>query len=284
MADLHTLTANDPASHDDWLHVLTAYVTYQAVLAYRIAHEILRLPAAEARTVARCISERAKVDSGVEIHPAARIGPRLVVDHGMGTVIGETTVIGADCYLLQGVVLGATGISGNLATKRHPTLGDRVQVGGFARILGPVTIGDDVLVGCHTLIRQDVPAGSRVTTLHQYQIVSGPGALSIDDVELVDRGRLRLRGLNLDAPGLTVDLLGPDHEPLDRMAATVLHREHGQLVVGIDPPFDTGRGASFVRVAEPAGSSISVSVPFARAGCTLRGRAVAEPNDSEITA
>jgi serine O-acetyltransferase len=280
VADLHCLTDNDPAGQGDWRHVLAAYVTYQAVLAYRIAHTIAGVGGAEARTLARCLSERAKVDTGVEIHPHARIGPRLVVDHGMGTVIGETAVIGADCYLLQGVVLGATGICGNLAKKRHPTLGDRVQVGGFARILGPVEIGDDVVIGCHTLVRQDVPAGSRVTMLHQYQIVSGSSGMSVDDVELIDHGRLRLRGMNLDTPGLTVQLLGPDHESLGQVTTAVRHLASEQLVLDIEPPVDGSRTTSYVRLADATGASITVSVPFVRTNSASRARPPANPAPS----
>lgn len=269
VADLHALTDNDPATHGDWQHVLGAYLCFRAVLAYRVAHAITLIPGAEARTLARCISERAKVDTGVEIHPQAHIGPRLVIDHGIGTVIGETATIGADCYLLQGVVLGATGISGNSCKKRHPTLGDRVEVGGFARILGPVTIGDDVLIGCHTLVRYDIPSGSRVATLHQYQVVSGSSDFSISDIDFIDDQALRLRGVNLDAPRLAVELLGADHEPLAR-AMPVLHRAHGQLVVGVEPP----PGACYVRVCSPCGASITASMPHARA---RRSRATRAP-------
>ena len=83
-----------------------------------------------------------------------------MLDHAVGTVIGETCVIGDDAYILGGVTLGAAGIANNPATARHPRLGDRVQVGAFARILGRVTIGDDVFIGPHCTITQDVPANT----------------------------------------------------------------------------------------------------------------------------
>jgi serine O-acetyltransferase len=260
VADLHALTENDPATLGDWQHVLASYLCYRAVLAYRVAHAISLIPDQEARTLARCISERAKVDTGVEIHPNARIGQRLVIDHGIGTVIGETAVIGADCYLLQGVVLGATGISGNIPSKRHPTLGDRVEVGGFARILGPVNVGDDVVIGCHTLVRQDIPAGSRVTALHQYQIVSGIAEFAVDDIELTEPG-LRLRGRNLDQPGLAIQLLGPEHEPLPGFEPVAVQRAYDRIVLDWKPP----ERACYLRVSAPCGASITASIPHARA-------------------
>ncbi|MBO9522477.1 MAG: serine acetyltransferase [Nocardioidaceae bacterium] len=167
-ADLDALVQRDPASHRDWRYVLSSYGGLEALLAHRLAHAIwssapapLGTPGPE-HVLARQISEHAKVRTGVEIHPAARIGPGFVVDHGYGTVIGETTTIGADCYVLQGVVLGATGIADNRPGQRHPTLGDRVEVGAFARVLGPVRVGDGAFIGAMSLVLDDVPAGTRV--------------------------------------------------------------------------------------------------------------------------
>jgi serine O-acetyltransferase len=169
LGDLFALVHRDPASQGSWEYVLESYACFHAVLAHRVGHDLLTAAEGSAhrrRTLARTISETAKVRTGVEIHPGATIGPRFVVDHGMGTVIGEDTTIGADCYVLQGVVLGARGIADNAPGRRHPTLGDRVQVGGFARVLGPVTVGDDVIIGGHALICADVPAGAHVAVRH----------------------------------------------------------------------------------------------------------------------
>lgn len=183
--DLRALVRRDPAAGSS-AEVLSAYRCFHAVLAHRIAHAVLRghhdlglrLPK-EPRIVARQISEQARVETGVELHPGASIGRRFVVDHGTGTVVGETVRIGSDCYLLQGVVLGATRIADNSVGHRHPTLGDRVEVGSFARILGRVTVGDDVVIGCHALVRSDVPPGARVSVLRETQIVRTANELDV---------------------------------------------------------------------------------------------------------
>lgn len=177
VGDLLAMATRDPACGGEWREVIEAYLCYRAVLGYRIGHLLLRCTSADecrrlqARIAARQLSERVKVETGVEIHPAARIGARFVVDHGVGTVIGETTLIGDDCYVLHGVVFGSTRIADNLSGRRHPTLGSRVSVGAFARVLGPISVGDDVVIGSHALVTQDVPSGSRLRVVHQTEIV-----------------------------------------------------------------------------------------------------------------
>ncbi|MFD6447850.1 serine O-acetyltransferase EpsC, partial [Promicromonospora sp. NPDC060204] len=95
--------------------------------------------------------------TGVEIHPGARLGRRLFIDHGMGVVIGETTVVGDDVMLYHGVTLGGRSLNRG---KRHPTLGDRVTVGAGAKVLGPVWVGDDAQIGANAVVVKDVPAGA----------------------------------------------------------------------------------------------------------------------------
>ena len=143
---------------------------------YRLAHAIDaradRAQDCEAIALyASMISSRGKVLSGAELHHKCRIGKRFVLDHGIGTVLGESSSIGDDCYLLGGVTLGARGIANNPKGKRHPSIGNRVQVGAFSRIFGAVSIGDDVFIGPHCTITEDIPAGSRVTLRTSVQIV-----------------------------------------------------------------------------------------------------------------
>lgn len=175
--DLHALASRDPSAHGSWRYVLRSYTSFHAVLSYRLAHALLTTAAGMSRrtaphveATARSISEQAKVNTGVEIHPAARIGRRFVLDHATGTVIGETTVIGDDCYLLQGVILGALGIACNPTGKRHPTIGSRVEIGAFVRALGAIQIGDDVKIAPASVVCHDVPTGSRIRVITQYQI------------------------------------------------------------------------------------------------------------------
>lgn len=197
--DLLALCRRDPAAGHP-AEVLASYHSFTAVSAFRLAHAIWLSGEPEdqaSRAVARLLSEKAKVASGVEIHPAAQIGRRFVVDHGTGTVIGETATIGTDCYLLQGVVLGAVGIADNAAGRRHPSVGNRVEIGAFARILGPVQVGDDCRIDPHTVITTDVPTGYRVRLVTQTQVIGTETTEIVTGVQLC-AGRLIIWGANLE--------------------------------------------------------------------------------------
>ena len=166
----------DPAAHGDPRLVVEAYSSFLCVLHYRLAHAILNgeTHASARKRAARWLADQGKVISGVDIHPAAKIGRRLILDHAVGTVIGETCEIGDDCYLLGGVVLGARGIAHNARGPRHPRIGHRVQIGAFARILGPVSVGDDVFVSPHCVVTADVPAQALVSIANQIQVCRTP--------------------------------------------------------------------------------------------------------------
>ncbi len=264
VGDLFALVERDPASMNSWEYVLASYACFQAVLAYRVAHAVLTAPAGESwpfLILARQISEAAKVRTGVEIHPAATIGPRFVIDHGIGTVIGEDVTIGADCYILQGVVLGALGIADNVSGRRHPRLGDKVQVGGFARVLGPITVGDGVTIGSHALVRTDVPAGGQVAVLHQYQMTAGPRPITVYGVEGLGEYRFRLHGNDLDRPGLDVQLLGPMQVPLASGDWSVVQGNSKYLTVQISPRARGLRSFAHIRVRH-GGSEVTVGIPL----------------------
>lgn len=108
------------------------------------------------------IFQRGKLKSGAEIHFKAKIGKRFILDHGYGTVFGDTTVIGNDCYILGGVTLGATGISRNSKAPRHPIVGNNVQVGCFSKVLGRINIGDNVFIGAGCTVTKDIPPNCRI--------------------------------------------------------------------------------------------------------------------------
>lgn len=177
-ADAQAFAAKDPASFRDPAAIVQNYTSFKAVLHYRLAsaiavHEDLDQGLFGGWTAyAALISSRGKLLSGAELHHRCRIGQRFILDHGVGTVIGETTEVGDDCYFLGGVTLGSLGISGNPEGKRHPTVGHRVQVGAFARLLGPISIGDDVIVGPHCTITSDIPPRSKVTLKSSLQVVA----------------------------------------------------------------------------------------------------------------
>jgi serine O-acetyltransferase len=233
--DLNALAALDPAARGSWRYVLESYAAYRATLTHRLAHAVhqsAELPrglseSTELRTLARAMSEHAKVTTGVEVHPAARIGRRFVLDHAVGVVIGETAVIGDDCYVLQGVVLGASGIAGNGISKRHPTLGDRVQVGAFARILGPVTIGSGSCISPHALIVNDVPEESRVRIVNQCQVGSAGARCFIFGVVPEGSGAFVVHGSGLD--DAAVDFIDADGIPVPHLKVDIESRTRRRI-------------------------------------------------------
>lgn len=176
MDDVVAFAAKDPAAHGDPVLIAQTYTSFKAVLHYRIAHALIVAAGTSSdmhdlKLHAAIIANRGKLLSGAEIHPSCRIGKRFVLDHGFGTVIGETAELGDDCYVLGGVTLGAAGISANPSMKRHPTIGNRVQIGAFARIFGTASVGDDVFIGPHCVIKEDVPADSIVTLKTECQVM-----------------------------------------------------------------------------------------------------------------
>ena len=151
--DVKAVRERDPAAKSD-AEVLLLYSGMHALLAYRVSHFLhekkLYLPA-------RAVSQIARFATGIEIHPGAKIGKGLVIDHGMGVVIGETAEIGDNCTLYQGVTLGGTGKD---VGKRHPTLGNNVLVGAGAKVLGPFKIGDGSKIAANAVVLEEIPENS----------------------------------------------------------------------------------------------------------------------------
>ena len=145
----------DPAALNAFEIILT-YSGIHAVINHRIAHWLSKK---KIPFFPRWISQLSKFLTGIEIHPSARIGRRLFIDHGMGVVIGETTIVGDNCLLYQGVTLGGTGKERG---KRHPTLGNNVIVSAGAKILGSITVGNDVVIGAGAVVIHPVPDGCTV--------------------------------------------------------------------------------------------------------------------------
>ena len=148
--DVKATRERDPAARSD-MEVLLLYPGVHALLAYRLAHS---LHEKEHYFAARAISQTARCITGIEIHPAAKIGKGLMIDHGMGVVIGETAEIGDNCTLYQGVTLGGTGKD---VGKRHPTLGNNVMVGSGAKVLGPFKIGDNTKIASNAVVLNEIP-------------------------------------------------------------------------------------------------------------------------------
>ena len=153
MDDVAAVRERDPAARSD-IEVMLLYSGIHAMLAYRVAH---KLYINEKFLPARAVSQLARFLTGIEIHPGAEIGKRLMIDHGSGVVIGETCIIGDDCTIYQGVTLGGTGKD---TGKRHPTLGNNVMVGAGAKVLGPFKIGDGAKIAAGAVVLKEIPAGA----------------------------------------------------------------------------------------------------------------------------
>jgi len=153
--DVNEVFARDPAARSR-LEVMFCYPGLHALWLHRLAHFLWRH---RFRLLSRFLSHLNRFLTGVEIHPGARIGRRFFLDHGMGVVIGETSEIGDDVLMYQGVVLGGTSLE---KKKRHPTIGNSVVIGAAAIVLGPVTIGDGARIGANSVVVDSVPAGATV--------------------------------------------------------------------------------------------------------------------------
>ena len=154
--DIASIIKRDPAARNAW-EVLTCYPGLHAIVMHRWANWCWRHGL---KWSGRFISHVARGLTGIEIHPAARLGRRVFIDHGMGVVIGETAEIGDDVLIYHGVTLGGTGKDRG---KRHPTIGNNVFIGSGAKILGPITVGDNARIGANSAVLKNVPAGATVT-------------------------------------------------------------------------------------------------------------------------
>ena len=149
-SDINTILERDPAARSFW-EVLFLYPGFKAIMRHRIAH---KLHQKGYYFLADRISKTTRKKYGIEIHPAAKIGSGVFIDHGMGVVIGETAVVGDNCTIYQGVTLGGTG---KHKGKRHPTIGNNVLIGCGAKVLGPFTVGDNSKIAANAVVLQEVP-------------------------------------------------------------------------------------------------------------------------------
>ena len=169
--EIRAVFEHDPAA-TNFLEVLLTYSGLHAIIFYRIAHAMRKMGIP---FFPRWLSQVGKFFTGIEIHPGAEIGECFFIDHGMGVVIGETTIIGNNVLLYQGVTLGGTGLQKG---KRHPTLGSNIVVGAGAKILGNILIGDNSYVGANAVVIKDIPPNSTV--------VGVPGRITKQDGKKMD--------------------------------------------------------------------------------------------------
>ena len=206
--DIAAVLESDPAARS-WFVVVTCYPGLHAVWAHRINHWLWEH---EWCTLARLSSQFARWITGTEIHPGAQIGRRLFIDHGMGVVIGETTIIGDDVTLYQGVTLGGTGKEHG---KRHPTLRNHVIVGSGARILGNITIGENVRVGAGSVVLNNVPDNSTIVGVPGHIVLrDGKRVVITDPKEIRDPLSEVLIALAREVKELRQKLGEHIHEPM----------------------------------------------------------------------
>ena len=153
--DAKNILEKDPAV-TNILYVILLYQGFHVLIFHKIAHFLYEY---KLYFLARLVSQFARFITGIEIHPGAKIGKRLFIDHGMGIVIGETATIGNDCTIYHGVTLGGTGKE---KKKRHPDIGDNVMIGCGAKVLGPIKIGDNVKIGANAVVLKDIEKNTTV--------------------------------------------------------------------------------------------------------------------------
>jgi serine O-acetyltransferase len=186
--DIRVIFERDPAARSIW-EVILCYPGFHALLIHRVAHWLYRHGFV---LLARLVSQFSRFLTGIEIHPGAKIGQGFFIDHGMGVVIGETSEIGDNVTLYQGVTLGGTGKEKG---KRHPTIGNNVVIGAGAKVLGSITVGNDVKIGAGSVVNRSVPPDSTV--------VGVPGRIVVHKGVSIDAQDLR----HGDLPDPVTDML-----------------------------------------------------------------------------
>lgn len=200
---IKSVLRRDPAARSI-AEILLCYPGVHVVFVHRASHFLWQI---RLRLLARILSQTMRWLTGIEIHPGARIGKRLFIDHGMGVVIGETAEIGDDCTLYHGVTLGGTTWR---AEKRHPTLGNNVVVGAGAKVLGPIAIGDDARIGSNSVVVKDVPPGATVVGI--------PGRIVVPRDHKQDKKREQIAAkIGFDAYGQREHMPDPVAHAVDQM-------------------------------------------------------------------
>ena len=215
--DLSAIVERDPAASSR-LVAIFLYPSFQVMIAYRISHCLWHIGL---HFIARLIMQIARVLTGIEIHPAAKIGPGFFVDHGMGTVIGQTAEIGRDVTLYHDVTLGgvmpAIDAEKQRYAKRHPTLGDNVIVGAGAQILGPITVSRCARVGGNSVVTRDVPEGATVVGVPARE-------MSKTDAKFADGSRFMPYAVHL----------GLDFDPRERTIRALVDEVQSQRILLTD--------------------------------------------------
>ncbi len=198
LSDARNMASKDPAAKST-LEVILLYSGFHALIWHRMAHWCYQH---RIFFLARFISQTGRFFTGIEVHPGAKIGSNLFIDHGMGIVIGETAEIGDNCTIYHGVTLGGTGKDKG---KRHPTIGNNVLIGAGAKVLGPFSIGDNAMVGANSVVLKEIPPNSTVTGIPGHivkQKTNRIPSLDLDQVHIPDPVMQELCRINDNIEGL----------------------------------------------------------------------------------
>ena len=251
--DIQCVYERDPSARNTF-EILTSYPGVIAVLIHRMNHRIWNL---ELKWVARWFSTFVRWVTGVEIHPAAVIGRRFFIDHGMGVVIGETTQIGDDCTLYHGVTLGGTSWDKG---KRHPTLQDNVVVGAGAKILGPITLHEGARVGSNSVVVKDIPSGATVVGI--------PGRIIQRKRSINPQVKEFARKIGFDAYGASTEM--PD--PVANAINCILDHVHAM---------DSQMEQMCDAIKQIGGEVEGVDLPEMNVSCSIRKQSCDVDCDSE---
>ena len=234
-SDIKIIRERDPAARG-WLEIICCYPGFQALSIHRASHWLWRskLPV---KLVARLLSQACRILTGIEIHPGARIGKSVFIDHGMGVVIGETAEIGDRCLLYQGVTLGGTGKESG---KRHPTLSENVVVGAGAKVLGAINVGENTRIGAGSVVVKDVhenctvvgvpgrivqQKGAKVDPLEHSALPDAEAKIIKNLMDRIDHLEQKLARVQNNTKSIEKYLGKPEEQTKDGMAQNLLDKE-----------------------------------------------------------
>ncbi|MGK7888160.1 MAG: serine O-acetyltransferase [Leptolyngbyaceae cyanobacterium] len=272
IADFKIIFDRDPAARN-WLEVLLCYPGLQAIALHRLAHLLyqLHLP-----LIPRLISHTSRFITGIEIHPGAKLGKGVCIDHGMGIVIGETAVLGDYCLIYQGVTLGGTGKE---TGKRHPTLGNNVVVGAGAKVLGNLQIGHNVRVGAGSVVLRDVPSDCTVVGIPGRIVYrSGERVDPLDHGQLPDSQAQVIRALldRIEQLEQKVETLGNQSDQSVTAAGRSLPSYLERLITSSYP---TQQDRQAIATLTP---STTQSSPAQQTSCSLKDKVIEEFLDGSV--
>lgn len=206
--EINLVFERDPAAKNK-MQVLFLYPGLRAILSYRFAHRLYNW---HLYFLADWLSKSARRKTGIEIHPAAQIGKGLFIDHGMGVVIGETTIIGDNCTIYQGVTLGGTGKDKG---KRHPTIGNNVTIGSGAKVLGPFKVGDNSKIAANAVVLNEIPPNSTCVGVPAHivkrdNVKIAPAKVDLDQIHIPDPVSMELCKLRVELENLKKQIEGKE--------------------------------------------------------------------------